>query len=142
MNEEKIAPIIKEISGALPEVDEDKIRKELERYLQYGIEVQEAKRSIIRKFGGTGTQYRSAIFYTDAGQEQASREIIQEITDLGIWPNPIVTEVSPLDVFYAAEDYHQNYYRDNPYQPYCQFVVAPKVAKFRKTFRDRLKAAA
>ena len=95
-----------------------------------------------RQGNDVGTQYRSAIFYTDAEQEQASREIIQEITNLGIWPNPIVTEVSPLDVFYAAEDYHQNYYRDNPYQPYCQFVVAPKVAKFRKTFRDRLKAAA
>ncbi len=95
-----------------------------------------------RQGNDVGTQYRSAIFYADAGQEQVARAVMQEITGLGIWSNPIVTEIAPLDTFYAAEDYHQNYYRSNPYQPYCQFVVAPKVAKFRKAFRDRLKATA
>lgn len=95
-----------------------------------------------RQGNDVGTQYRSAIFYADAGQEQVARAVMQEITGQGIWSNPIVTEIAPLDTFYAAEDYHQNYYRSNPYQPYCQFVVAPKVAKFRKAFRDRLKATA
>lgn len=95
-----------------------------------------------RQGNDVGTQYRSAIFYADAAQEQTARQVMQEIADLGIWSNPIVTEIAPLDIFYPAEDYHQNYFRSNPYQPYCQFVVAPKVAKFRKLFRDRLKATA
>lgn len=95
-----------------------------------------------RQGNDVGTQYRSAIFYADAEQEKVARAVMQEIADLDIWSDPIVTEIAPLDTFYVAEDYHQNYYRSNPYQPYCQFVVAPKVAKFRKAFRDRLKATA
>ena len=87
-----------------------------------------------------GTQYRSAIFYHDADQKAAAGDVIQEITETGIWKDPIVTEVVPLTEFYKAEDYHQDYYKQNPYQPYCQVVVAPKVAKFRKQYLSKLKA--
>ncbi len=89
----------------------------------------------------TGTQYRSVIFYHSeqqrAGAEQSKRE-----TDAStLWPNPIVTEISPITTFYKAEDYHQDYYRTNPYQPYCRAIIDPKVAKLRKEFQAKLKDA-
>jgi len=86
-----------------------------------------------------GTQYRSAIFYHTPEQKVIAEQVIAEITTARIWPSPIVTEVTPFTAFYKAENYHQEYFRLNGGQPYCRAVVAPKVAKFRKRFRDRLK---
>ncbi|MEN9937760.1 MAG: peptide methionine sulfoxide reductase MsrA [Chloroflexota bacterium] len=87
-----------------------------------------------------GTQYRSIVLYHSPEQQAAAERAIQQLSAARLWPDPIVTEVRPLSVFYRAEDYHQNYFVNNPRQPYCQAVVAPKVAKARKTFLDRLKA--
>ena len=92
-----------------------------------------------RQGNDVGTQYRSAIFYHDDEQKAAAEQAIREITDARIWSRPIVTEIVPLTDFYAAEAYHQDYFKNNPYQPYCQVVVAPKVAKFRKQYFSRLK---
>ena len=92
-----------------------------------------------RQGNDVGTQYRSAIFYHDDEQKAASEQAIREITDARIWSRPIVTEIVPLTDFYPAEAYHQDYFKNNPYQPYCQVVVAPKVAKFRKQYFSRLK---
>jgi peptide-methionine (S)-S-oxide reductase len=92
-----------------------------------------------RQGNDVGTSYRSAIFYHDEKQKETTEGIIKEITDAGIWPNPIVTEVTKFDAFYIAEGYHQEYFKNNPYQGYCQVIIAPKVAKFRKQFVERLK---
>jgi peptide-methionine (S)-S-oxide reductase len=92
-----------------------------------------------RQGADVGPQYRSAVFYQDAAQKQTADEVIGEMQAAGIWDRPIVTEVSPLEEFYKAEDYHQEYYRSNPYQPYCQVVIAPKVAKFRQKYLANLK---
>jgi peptide-methionine (S)-S-oxide reductase len=92
-----------------------------------------------RQGADTGTQYRSAIFYHDEAQRADADAIRREIGKARLWPNPIVTEIAPLDKFYLAEDYHQEYFTNNPYQPYCMAVIAPKVVKFRKQFVDRLK---
>jgi len=92
-----------------------------------------------RQGADVGTQYRSAIFYHDQAQKETAEQVMHEIADAGIWENPIVTEVTPFDAFYRAEDYHQEYYRNNTYQPYCQVVIAPKVAKFRQKYLARLK---
>ena len=92
-----------------------------------------------RQGNDVGTSYRSAIFYQDEAQKAAAEEIIQELTAEKLWPNPIVTEVKKIDKFYPAEDYHQEYFANNADQPYCRVVVAPKVAKFRKQFFERLK---
>lgn len=92
-----------------------------------------------RQGADVGTQYRSAIFYHSPEQKVIAEETIQELTAEKIWDNPIVTQIAPLDIFYAAEDYHQEYFANNPYQPYCQYVVAPKVVKFRKYFTENLK---
>jgi len=88
-----------------------------------------------------GTQYRSAIFYHTPAQKAIAEQVIKEMTAAQIWPSPIVTEVTPFSAFYKAEDYHQEYFKFNGEQPYCRAVVAPKVAKFRKQFRERLKGA-
>jgi peptide-methionine (S)-S-oxide reductase len=93
-----------------------------------------------RQGADAGTQYRSAIFYHDEQQREIARQVIQEITDGHIWDNPIVTEVTPIDKFYPAEDYHQEYFAHNSFQPYCRTVIAPKVTKFRKQFVDRLRS--
>ena len=85
-----------------------------------------------------GTQYRSAIFYHTPEQQRVAHEVIAELNAAGIWDQPIVTEVVPLDTFYRAEDYHQGYFRSHPGQGYCQAIVAPKVAKFRKRFADKI----
>ena len=92
-----------------------------------------------RQGNDVGTQYRSAIFYHDEEQKRVSEEVIREINATGIWDAPIVTEVTPLDRFYIAEDYHQEYFKKNPFQGYCRVVIAPKVTKFRHKFADRLK---
>jgi peptide-methionine (S)-S-oxide reductase len=91
-----------------------------------------------RQGADVGTQYRSAIFYHTPEQERTAREVIREINEAHIWGAPAVTEVEPLEKFYPAEDYHQEYFRRNPAQPYCQVVVAPKVSKFRQKFMEKL----
>jgi peptide-methionine (S)-S-oxide reductase len=93
-----------------------------------------------RQGADVGTQYRSVIFYHDEDQKRAAEEVLSSLEAEGIWNNPIVTEVAPFDEFYVAEDYHQNYFRNNGFQPYCQVIIAPKVAKFRKEHLERLKA--
>ncbi|HEX6004411.1 MAG TPA: peptide-methionine (S)-S-oxide reductase MsrA [Burkholderiales bacterium] len=92
-----------------------------------------------RQGNDVGTQYRSAVFYHTLEQKAATERAIAKLTAAKLWRDPIVTEVVPAGPFYPAEDYHQEYFARNPYQPYCQFIVAPKVAKFRKQFLDRLK---
>jgi peptide-methionine (S)-S-oxide reductase len=94
-----------------------------------------------RQGADVGSQYRSAIFYHNEEQRQTAEQVIREIGEAGIWDDSIVTEVEPFTVFYKAEDYHQEYYRNNSFQPYCQVVIAPKVAKFRRKYFDRLKRA-
>ncbi len=92
-----------------------------------------------RQGNDVGSSYRSAIFYHDENQKRIAEEVIKEVTAEGVYDNPIVTEVTPFDKFYIAENYHQEYFANNPNQPYCAAVVAPKVAKFRQKFVDRLK---
>lgn len=87
-----------------------------------------------------GTQYRSAIFAHSPEQERVAQEMIRELDAQGVWDAPIVTQVVPAEMFYPAEAYHQEYFRRNPYQPYCQAVVAPKVSKFRREYLERVKA--
>jgi len=82
------------------------------------------------------------IFYTSAEQQATAEHLIRELDTQQIWPDPIVTEVRPAAEFYRAEDYHQNYFRSNPDQPYCAFVVAPKARKFRDKFKHKLKQTA
>jgi peptide-methionine (S)-S-oxide reductase len=92
-----------------------------------------------RQGNDVGTQYRSVVFYGSDEQKRSAAEIIQEINTAGIWDDPIVTEIAPASTFYRAEDYHQEYFRNNSRQPYCTIVVAPKVHKFREKFADKLK---
>jgi len=92
-----------------------------------------------RQGNDIGTQYRSAIFYHDAGQKTSAEAVIAELEAARRWNNPIVTEVVAYTKFYPAETYHQEYFRNHPYQPYCQVVIAPKLDKFRKQFLQRLK---
>lgn len=89
----------------------------------------------------SGPQYRSIVLYHDDDQAATAREVIDRFEADQIWDAPIVTEVEPLTTFYPAEDYHREYYRTHPQQPYCQVVIAPKVAKLRRKYLDRLKAA-
>ncbi|HEY9721199.1 MAG TPA: peptide-methionine (S)-S-oxide reductase MsrA [Oscillatoriaceae cyanobacterium] len=92
-----------------------------------------------RQGNDVGTQYRSAIFTHSDAQARTAHEVIRELTARHLFEAPIVTEVQPLTHFYAAEAYHQHYYENNPNQAYCSFVIAPKVAKFRKEFIGKLK---
>jgi peptide-methionine (S)-S-oxide reductase len=92
-----------------------------------------------RQGADVGTQYRSAIFYHDQEQKKIAEELIKDLNAQQVWDKPIVTQVEKLDKFYMAEDYHQEYFARNTYQPYCMAVVAPKVSKFRKHFLELLK---
>jgi peptide-methionine (S)-S-oxide reductase len=92
-----------------------------------------------RQGNDAGTQYRSVIFYRDAEQKAAAQQAIKDIGAAKIWDGQIVTEVTPFKAFYKAEDYHQEYFRLHGSQPYCQVIIAPKVAKFRDHFRSLLK---
>ncbi len=94
-----------------------------------------------RQGNDVGPQYRSIILYHDSGQRAVAEQTIAELNQSKLWGKPIVTELAPFTAFYPAEKYHQEYYQRNPYQPYCQLVVAPKVAKARKHFLDKLKKA-
>ena len=93
-----------------------------------------------RQGADVGTQYRSIILYHSNEQKDAAAQVIKEIQSAKVWDRPIVTEVKPFEAFYKAEDYHQEYFKHNAAQAYCQLVIAPKVAKLRKQYRDRLKA--
>jgi peptide-methionine (S)-S-oxide reductase len=95
-----------------------------------------------RQGNDVGTQYRSVIFTHSPEQERVARSLIEELESAHIWPSPILTQVLPAPTFWPAEDYHQDYLAHHPAQPYCMAVVAPKAAKLRKEFADRLKAAA
>jgi peptide-methionine (S)-S-oxide reductase len=86
-----------------------------------------------------GTQYRSIILYHNEQQRVSAEKSKRETDASGLWPKPIVTEISPFTTFYKAEEYHQNFYRDNPYQPYCLAIIDPKISKLRKEFREKLK---
>jgi len=94
-----------------------------------------------RQGADVGTQYRSVIFYHSEEQRQIAQQLVRELTEQKVFRDPIVTEIVPATIFYPAEDYHQEYFVRNPYQPYCQFVVAPKVAKFQKLFAHRAASA-
>ena len=94
-----------------------------------------------RQGADVGTQYRSAIFYHTPKQQADARAVIAELAAEGLWENPVVTELVPFSEFSPAEDYHQHYFQNNPTQQYCALTVAPKVAKFRKKYFDRLKAS-
>lgn len=95
-----------------------------------------------RQGNDVGSQYRSVIFYHSDEQRAAAEQIIRELDAERVWPKPIVTEVQPAAAFYRAEEYHQNYFRNNPAQPYCAFVVSPKVRKFREKFSGKLRRRA
>ncbi len=92
-----------------------------------------------RQGNDVGTQYRSAIFYHDQAQKDAAEQIIREIEDQQIWPDPVVTEIVALNNYSQAEDYHQDYFTNNPQNHYCNMVVAPKLAKFKQKFASKLK---
>lgn len=86
-----------------------------------------------------GTQYRSIILYHDDRQKEITGDTIRELEEQKVWPRPIVTQVEPFEAFYPAEEYHQEYYVKNPYAGYCMVVIAPKLAKFRQKYAERLK---
>lgn len=92
-----------------------------------------------RQGADVGTQYRSVIFYKNEEQKKAAQSIIADLNKAKVYNNPIVTKVEPFKVFYKAEDYHQNYYANNKNQPYCKMVIQPKIEKFEKVFKDKLK---
>lgn len=92
-----------------------------------------------RQGNDIGTQYRSVVFYHDAEQQTKAEGYIKKLNEEKVYPSNIVTEVSAADTFYAAEDYHQNYYNQNGSEPYCHFVIQPKLEKFKKVFKDKLK---
>ena len=96
-----------------------------------------------RQGADAGTQYRSAIYYLNTEQQQTAEAVMREVAGSALWGTaPLTTELAPLGEFYPAEDYHRDYYRNNPNQGYCRAIIAPKVAKVRKEFRDRLKRSA
>lgn len=120
------------------QVEFDPAQISYEQLLQVFLTVHDPT-TLNRQGNDVGTQYRSVIFYHSPEQKASAEKIVKEVDAAKIWPNPLVTEISELKKFYPAEDYHQNYFAENPYQPYCRAVIAPKVAKFRKQFTDQLK---
>src|ERR671915_2109388 len=92
-----------------------------------------------RQGADVGTQYRSVIFYHSSEQKATAEQLIKELEAKKVWPGRIVTQIVPFEAFYVAEDYHQEYYRLNGQEPYCQVVIAPKMAKLRRQYRERLK---
>ncbi|MEQ9220669.1 MAG: peptide-methionine (S)-S-oxide reductase MsrA [Cyclobacteriaceae bacterium] len=92
-----------------------------------------------RQGNDVGTQYRSAIFYHNYNQRDVATALKKKLDESGAWSDPIVTEITPIEKFYPAEDYHSNYFEQHGTQPYCQFVVAPKVEKFKQVFKEKLK---
>ena len=97
--------------------------------------------TVDRQGADVGTQYRSIVLYHSDEQRATAEQVMNELKDQQVWDDPIVTEIEPLATFYPAEAYHQDYFANNPRQPYCQAVIAPKVSKFRKAYLDRLTVA-
>ena len=95
--------------------------------------------SLNRQGNDVGSQYRSEIFYANENQKEAAEQVVKEVTEEKLWDNPIVTVLEPLREFYIAEEYHQDYYKKNPLNPYCFMVIKPKIAKLRKEYLDFLK---
>lgn len=95
-----------------------------------------------RQGADVGPQYRSIILTHSEAQRKTAERVLGELQDSGVWDRPIVTEMEPVETFYEAEEYHQEYYRKNPGQGYCQVVINPKLTRFRKKYADRLKAGA
>ena len=93
-----------------------------------------------RQGNDVGTQYRSVIFYHNEEQKQKADHYKEELNKSGAWNKPVVTAIQPFSKFYAAENYHQNYYNNNPRQMYCQYVIRPKLEKFEKVFKEAMKA--
>ncbi len=92
-----------------------------------------------RQGADVGTQYRSVIFYHNVTQKETAEKYKQKLNDEKTFDSPVVTEISPFEIFYAAEKYHQNYYKDNENQPYCSLVIRPKIEKFQKVFKNKMK---
>ena len=92
-----------------------------------------------RQGSDVGTQYRSVIFFRNERQKSVAEQVMQRIEDAGVWNAPIVTELAPFTAFFKAETYHERYFNRNGEQPYCRLVIAPKMAKFREYYRDKLK---
>ena len=92
-----------------------------------------------RQGNDVGTQYRSAVFYHDEEQRKVAEEYKKKLNEQKVYPNPIVTEITAFREFYPAEDYHQDYYNQNGSQGYCRYVIQPKLEKFEKVFRDKMK---
>lgn len=116
----------------------DKTKTNLDEIFQIFFTVHDPT-TLNRQGADVGTQYRSAIFYKNDAQKKAAQSIIAALTKAKAYDDPIVTTLEPLTKFYKAEDYHQNYYQNNKNQPYCQMVIQPKMEKFEKVFKDRLK---
>lgn len=95
--------------------------------------------TVDRQGNDVGSQYRSVIFYADDDQRKEAEKAIAELEEEGVYSAPVVTQVQPLDAFYEAEPYHRNFFRNNPDQPYCNAIIAPKVAEFRKKYLNRLR---
>ena len=93
-----------------------------------------------RQGSDVGTQYRSVIFYHDEEQKATAKKVIEELTETKTWDAPIITQIEPFKAFYQAEEYHKNYFKRHPEQAYCQVIIAPKIAKFKKLFLPKLKA--
>ena len=120
------------------EVEFDPVRVKYETLLKIFWENHDPT-TLNRQGADVGTQYRSVIFYHDDEQRKTAEEVIGSLQDQKVWDDPIVTQVVPFETFYPAEEYHQDYFAQNPMQPYCNIVIAPKVAKFRKQYVEMLK---
>jgi len=120
------------------EITYDKTQTNLDEIFEVFFTVHDPT-TLNRQGADVGTQYRSAIFYKNEEQKKAAQSIIADLTKANAYSSKIVTTLEPLDKFYKAEDYHQNYYENNKSQPYCQMVIQPKIEKFEKVFKDRLK---
>jgi methionine-S-sulfoxide reductase len=116
----------------------DKTKTSLDEIFQVFFTVHDPT-TLNRQGGDVGTQYRSVIFYSNNEQYQAAKSIINQLNSEKVFSNPIVTTLEEYKPFYKAEDYHQNYYENNKSQPYCQMVIQPKIEKFEKIFKARLK---
>jgi methionine-S-sulfoxide reductase len=116
----------------------DKTKTNLDEILKIFFTVHDPT-TLNRQGADVGTQYRSAIFYKNDTQKKTAQGIITALAKAKVYPNPIVTTLEPLTKFYKAEDYHQDYYQNNKSQPYCEMVIQPKMEKFEKVFKDRLK---
>ncbi|QDW23140.1 peptide-methionine (S)-S-oxide reductase MsrA [Flavobacterium sp. KBS0721] len=120
------------------QVTYDKTKTDINEIFQVFFTVHDPT-TLNRQGADVGTQYRSVIFYKTEEQKKAAQSIIAELNKAKVYNSPIVTKVEPFKVFYKAEDYHQNYYANNKNQPYCKMVIQPKIEKFEKVFKDKLK---